>query len=69
MSMSKSVSKSVGMAELGPAPVTGPDLGRLVAQGLVSRPVRPGLPEPLKLSGDPRALSNALDDIRGAPGA
>jgi prevent-host-death family protein len=53
------------VAELGPAPATGPDLDRLIAAGLVSRPVRRGLPEPLELTGDPRALSDALDDIRG----
>jgi prevent-host-death family protein len=53
------------VAELGPAPATGPDLDRLIVQGLVSRPVRPGLPEPLELTGDPRALSDALDEIRG----
>jgi prevent-host-death family protein len=57
------------VAELGPAPTTGPDIDRLIAEGLVSRPVQPGLPEPLELTGDPRALSQALDDIRGAPGA
>jgi hypothetical protein len=27
--------------------------------------LRSGLPEPLELTGDPRALSQALDDIRG----
>ncbi len=53
------------VAELGPAPTTGPDLDRLIAEGLVSRPVRAGLPEPLELTGDPQALSRALDDIRG----
>lgn len=53
------------VAELGPAPRTGPDLDRLIAEGRVSRPIRLGLPEPLELSGDPRALSRALDDIRG----
>lgn len=53
------------VAELGPAPTTGPDLDRLIAEGRVSRPVRSGLPEPLELKGDPRALSRALDDIRG----
>jgi prevent-host-death family protein len=52
------------VAELGPAPRTGADLDRLIADGRVSRPVRSGLPEPLELSGDPRALSRALDDIR-----
>jgi hypothetical protein len=30
-----------------------------------SRPLRSDLPEPLKLRGDPRALSRALGDIRG----
>lgn len=53
------------VAELGPAPSTGADLDRLIAEGRVSRPVRSGLPEPLELSGDPAALSRALDDIRG----
>ena len=53
------------VAELGPAPSTGPDLDRLIAAGRVSRPLRSGLPEPLRLTGDPRALSRALDDIRG----
>ncbi len=53
------------VAELGPAPSTGPELDRLIAEGRVSGPLRRGLPEPLKLSGDRRALSRALDDIRG----
>ena len=53
------------VAELGPAPSTGADLDRLIAAGRVTRPVRSGLPEPLELSGDPGALSRALDDIRG----
>jgi prevent-host-death family protein len=53
------------VAELGPVATPGADLDRLIAEGRVSRPVRPGLPEPLELSGDPRALSRALDDIRG----
>ncbi len=53
------------VAELGPAPRTGPDLDRLIAAGRVGAPVRPGLPEPLELTGDPRALSRALDEIRG----
>ena len=53
------------VAELGPAPTTGPDLDRLIAEGRVSRPVRAGLPESLSLSGDPAALSRALDEIRG----
>jgi prevent-host-death family protein len=53
------------VAELGPASSTGPDLDRLIVEGRVSRPVRRGLPESLELSGDPQALSRALDDIRG----
>jgi prevent-host-death family protein len=53
------------VAELGPPPTTGPDLDRLIVEGRVSRPLRSGLPEPLKLTGDAEALSRALDDIRG----
>jgi prevent-host-death family protein len=53
------------VAELGPAPSTGPALDRLIAEGRVSRPARPSLPEPLELTGDPRSLSRALDEIRG----
>jgi prevent-host-death family protein len=53
------------VAELGPPPSTGEALDRLIAEGRVSRPTRRGLPEPLALDGDPRALSRALDDIRG----
>ncbi len=53
------------VAELGPPATTGAALDRLVAGGLVSRPARRGLPEPLQLNGDPYALSRALDEIRG----
>src|SRR4051794_41693231 len=53
------------VAELGPPPSTGQALDRLIADGRVSRPVRRGLPEPLELDGDARALSRALDEIRG----
>jgi prevent-host-death family protein len=53
------------VAELGPAPATGPDLDRLIAAGRVSRPLRPSLPEPLELPGDARSLSHALEDVRG----
>lgn len=53
------------VAELGPAPTTGADLDRLIAEGRVSRPARRGLPEPLELTGDSRELSRALDEIRG----
>ena len=53
------------VAELGPPPATGEALDRLIAEGRVSRPLRRGLPEPLELHGDPRALTIALDEIRG----
>jgi len=53
------------VAELGPVSSTGAALDRLIAEGRVSRPVRRGLPEPLQLDGDPYALSQALDEVRG----
>jgi prevent-host-death family protein len=53
------------VAELGPPATTGAALDRLVAAGRVARPARRGLPEPLRLDGDPHALSRALDAIRG----
>ena len=53
------------VAELGPPPASGDRLDRLIAEGKVSRPLRRGLPEPLELQGDPRALTIALDEIRG----
>lgn len=53
------------VAELGPPPSTGAELDRLIAEGRVSRPTRRWLPEPLRLDGDPHALSRALDEIRG----
>jgi prevent-host-death family protein len=54
------------VAELGPPPSGGEALDRLIAEGKVSRPTRRGLPEALPLAGgDPRALSRALDEIRG----
>ena len=53
------------VAELGPPPSTGAALDRLIVEGRVSRPTRRGLPEPLRLEGDPYALSRALDEIRG----
>lgn len=57
------------VAELGPAPRSGSKLDRLIAEGRVIPPRRSGLPEPLKLSKplkDPRALSRALEEVRGA---
>jgi len=53
------------VAELGPPPTTGAALDRLIADGRVSRPTRRGLPPPLELDGDSRALSDALDEVRG----
>jgi prevent-host-death family protein len=53
------------VAELGPPPSTGQALDRLIAEGRLARPLRSGLPEPLQLTGDPQALSRALDEIRG----
>lgn len=52
------------VAELGPPP-TSADLDRLIAAGRVTPPKRRGLPEPLRLDGDPRALGRALDEVRG----
>lgn len=53
------------VAELGPPSARADVLDRLIAEGRVSRPSRRGLPEPIELDGDPRALSRALDEIRG----
>jgi prevent-host-death family protein len=53
------------VAELGPPPSTGAALDRLIVEGRVPAPARRGLPEPLQLTGDPHALSRALDEIRG----
>lgn len=53
------------VAELGPPPSTGRALDRLIAEGLVSAPRRRRLPGPLAMEGDVRALSRALDEIRG----
>jgi prevent-host-death family protein len=53
------------VAELGPPATTGAALDRLIAEGRVARPVRASLPRPLRLAGDQRALTRALDEIRG----
>jgi prevent-host-death family protein len=53
------------VAELGPPATAGAELDRLLAEGRVSRPRRRGFPKPLRLDGDPHALSRALDEIRG----
>jgi len=53
------------VAELGPPPTSGAALDRWIVAGRVSRPLRPGLPGPLELTGDPYALSRALDEVRG----
>ncbi|HMK98800.1 MAG TPA: type II toxin-antitoxin system prevent-host-death family antitoxin [Acidimicrobiales bacterium] len=55
------------VAELGPPPVIGPSLDRMIAEGRVDAPLRRDLPAPLELDGDPYALSKALEEIRGAP--
>lgn len=53
------------VAEIGPPPSAGEALDRLIAEGRVTRPTRRGLPPPLRMEGDPYALSRALDEIRG----
>jgi prevent-host-death family protein len=53
------------VAELGPPPAVGAALDRLILEGRVSPPRRAALPEPLELTGDPYALSRALDEVRG----
>jgi prevent-host-death family protein len=53
------------VAELGPPPSTGAALDRLIAEGKIARPMRRGLPAPLRMGGEPHALSRALDEIRG----
>jgi prevent-host-death family protein len=53
------------VAELGPPPSVGAELDRLILEGRVSRPRRAGLPQPLELTGEPHALSRALDEVRG----
>jgi len=55
------------VAELGPPPSVGAALDRLIAEGMVVRPIRRRLPAPLSMDGDPHALSRALDEIRGEP--
>lgn len=53
------------IAELGPISPIGSRLEQLISEGKLSRPRGSGLPEPLEMSGDPYALSQALDEIRG----
>lgn len=53
------------VAELDPPPSTGEALDRLIAAGRVSRPGRRGLPAPMRMDGEPRSLSRAIDEIRG----
>lgn len=53
------------VAELGPAPSTGPALDRLIAEGRVRPPKRSEFPEPLEVGKDPEALSRALEEVRG----
>jgi prevent-host-death family protein len=53
------------VAELGPTATSSSDLDRLIAAGRVTAPRRRTLPGGLQMDGDPRALSRALDEIRG----
>lgn len=53
------------VAELGPPATTGAALDRLIAAGRVTRPVRASIPKALRLAGEPRALTRALDEVRG----
>jgi prevent-host-death family protein len=53
------------VAELGPPTADGGAMERLIASGRIARPLRRGLPEPLDLRGDTRALTAGLDEIRG----
>jgi hypothetical protein len=53
------------VAELVPLSRPGRALDRLVAEGRVVAPVRRGLPRPIRMDGDPHALTRALDEIRG----
>lgn len=55
---------NIPVAALGPAPSTGRDLDRVLDEGRALAPKRRTLPEPLKLAGDPRSISRALDEIR-----
>lgn len=53
------------VAELTPLSSRLSPLDRLIAEGRVNPPRRPGpLPKPLKLEGDPRRLSKALEAER-----
>jgi antitoxin (DNA-binding transcriptional repressor) of toxin-antitoxin stability system len=56
-------SRNRAVAELRPRPGRSRELDRLIAEGLVSRPTRRGLPRPLRLEGDPYVFSRALDAI------
>lgn len=53
------------VAELGPISTNAQALDRLIAEGRVTPPRRRSIPAPLHLAGDPHALSDALDEIRG----
>ena len=53
------------VAELGPVLTQSSRIEQLIAEGKVARPTRTGpLPKPLKLDGDPNALSRALQAQR-----
>ena len=57
------------VAELGPPSGTAGALDRLIAEGRVARPARRRRPDRLVIEGEPKALSRALDEIRGDPAA
>ncbi len=52
------------VAQLGPVPGGSADIDRMIAEGQVSPPKRSGLPKPVRMTGDPHALSKALAEIR-----
>jgi prevent-host-death family protein len=56
------------VAELGPLSSSVTRLDQLIAEGRVTPPRRQGLPKPLKLDGDPYALSRALQELRDEDG-
>jgi hypothetical protein len=61
----RSLSRYLRRVERGQSAVSGTTLDQLIAEGRVSRPSRRGLPKPLRLDGDPYALSRALSEVRG----
>lgn len=52
------------VALLGPLPEGTGALARLVEEGRVTAPAGRGLPDPIAVTGDPHALSMALEELR-----